>query len=87
MLKKILRPFLAFLFAGLVAPVAQASVYTLPQHGNIVGRLMAVTTHRDDTLLDIGRFYDVGYDEIVGANPGVNPWLPGQARKVVIPSE
>ena len=87
MLIKMLRLLMATLGAGLFASLAEASVFSLPQHGNIVGHLMAVTTHRDDTLLDIGRFYDLGYDEIVGANPGVNPWLPGQASKVVIPSE
>ncbi|MHB8249378.1 MAG: L,D-transpeptidase family protein [Acidithiobacillus sp.] len=72
---------------ALTAAAAQASVYALPSHGDVVGRLQAVTTHRDDTLLDIGRFYDLGYNQVTGANPGVNPWLPGQAAKVVIPAE
>ncbi|MDR7926953.1 L,D-transpeptidase family protein [Acidithiobacillus thiooxidans] len=67
--------------------VTQASVFALPEHGNVVGTLHAVTTHRDDTLLDIGRFYDLGYNQVTKANPGVNPWLPGQASKVVIPAQ
>ncbi|MDR7925581.1 L,D-transpeptidase family protein [Acidithiobacillus thiooxidans] len=71
----------------LVLGTAQASVFALPNQGNIVGSLHAVTTHRDDTLLDIGRFYDLGYNQVTHANPGVNPWLPGQARKVVIPAQ
>ncbi|MBU2818508.1 L,D-transpeptidase, partial [Acidithiobacillus ferrooxidans] len=69
-------------FMGCGVTVANASVYALPVRGNIVGALEAVTTHRDDTLLDIGRFYDLGYNQVTAANPGVNPWLPGQASKV-----
>jgi L,D-transpeptidase ErfK/SrfK len=30
----------------------------------------------DDNLLDIARRFDLGYVEIVAANPGVDPWLP-----------
>ncbi len=78
------------LFIGgilLLSSTAQGTVFPLPAHGNVVGNLQAVTSHRDDTLLDIGRFYDVGYNQITRANPGVNPWLPGQASKVVIPAE
>ena len=74
-------------FMGYGATVADASVYALPAQGNVVGALKAVTTHSDDTLLDIGRFYDLGYNQVTAANPGVNPWLPGQASKVVIPAE
>ena len=71
-----------------LAPLATlATVFPLPEQGNMVGNLQAVTSHRDDTLLDIGRFYDIGYNQEVGANPGVNPWLPGQASKVIIPNE
>lgn len=72
---------------GCSASTSEASVYALPAHGNVVGALKAVTTHRDDTLLDIGRFYDLGYNQVTAANPGINPWLPGQASKVVIPAE
>ncbi|MGE4531264.1 MAG: L,D-transpeptidase family protein [Acidithiobacillus sp.] len=79
-----------WLLAALLSSVgvsAEASVFALPAHGNVVGALRAVTTHSDDTLLDIGRFYDLGYNQVTHANLGVNPWLPGQASKVVIPAQ
>ncbi len=86
-MKKKFYAVLAAFLGAVQATVASASVFPLPVHGNIVGSLKAVTTNRDDTLLDIGRFYDVGYNQITDANPGVNPWLPGLASKVVIPGE
>jgi L,D-transpeptidase ErfK/SrfK len=41
---------------------------------------------RDDTLPDIARRFNVGYEEIVRANPGVDPWVPGARRDVVVPT-
>ena len=42
---------------------------------------------KDDTLPDIARRFDVGYEEILTANPGVDPWLPGVGREVVVPTQ
>jgi L,D-transpeptidase ErfK/SrfK len=38
------------------------------------------------TLLDVARHYDLGYVEVVAANPGVDPWLPGAGTHVVLPA-
>lgn len=40
-----------------------------------------------DTLSDIARAYGLGYDEIVAANPDVNPWLPGDSTPIVLPTQ
>ena len=50
---------------------------------------MVQKTHatKEDTLTDIARRFNVGYEEIVRANPGVDPWLPGENREIVIPSQ
>jgi hypothetical protein len=36
---------------------------------------------------DIARRFNVGYEEIVRANPGVDPWLPGEGREIVVPTQ
>jgi L,D-transpeptidase ErfK/SrfK len=66
---------------------AQGAEYLLPANGdNVIGRnSTAVATH-EDTLFDIARRNGVGYEEIVAANPGVDPWLPGEGTEVLIPS-
>ena len=84
-----LTPFLvaSFLAALLTGPAARAATYLLPGGSDtVVGELQRVLAQHEDTLLDIGRRYGVGYDEIVAANPGVDPWLPGAGREVLIPS-
>ena len=41
----------------------------------------------EDTLPDIARRFNLGYEEIVRANPGVDPWLPGEGREIVVPTQ
>ncbi|HEY2463605.1 MAG TPA: L,D-transpeptidase family protein [Steroidobacteraceae bacterium] len=54
---------------------------------DIVGYVQKTVIGKDDTLPDIARRFDVGYEEILTANPGVDPWLPGVGREVVVPTQ
>ena len=54
---------------------------------DIVGYVQKTTVGKDDTLPDIARRFDVGYEEMLTANPGVDPWLPGVGREVVVPTQ
>jgi L,D-transpeptidase ErfK/SrfK len=70
-----------------VCAAASGESYDLPaEHDSVVGQLKTVRAVREDTLLDIARREGVGYEEIVAANPGVDPWLPGDGVQVLIPS-
>jgi L,D-transpeptidase ErfK/SrfK len=76
----------AGLLAGAESQAAGAE-FVLPANGdNVVGYVTTAVAGRDDTLLDVGRRYGVGYEEIISANPGVDPWLPGEGTEVLIPS-
>src|ERR1700691_2640048 len=54
---------------------------------DIVGYVQKTIVGKDDTLPDIARRFDVGYEEMVSANPGVDPWLPGVGKEVVVPTQ
>src|SRR6202789_3173444 len=54
---------------------------------DIVGYVQKTIVGKDDTLPDIARRFDVGYEEILTANPGVDPWLPGVGREVIVPTQ
>jgi L,D-transpeptidase ErfK/SrfK len=58
-------------------------------HGDdtVLGVVQITTVGKEDTLPDIARRFNVGYEEIVRANPGVDPWIPGVGRKVVVPTQ
>jgi L,D-transpeptidase ErfK/SrfK len=54
---------------------------------DVVGRLQVTVARHEDTLADIARRFNVGYAEILRANPGVDPWLPGEGTQIVLPTE
>ena len=71
---------------ALPAPVANER-FELDPGQDVVGVVQVVTATKDDTLTDIARRFNVGYEEIVRANPKVDPWLPGEGREIVVPSQ
>jgi len=79
-----------WLAAGLVSASASlwGATFTLPQAGDdLVGEVASASARYEDTLLDLGRRNDLGYGEIVAANPGVDPWVPGAGTQVVLPTQ
>ncbi len=53
----------------------------------VVGHNLIVISHKEDTLLDIARRFDIGYNEIVDANPALDPWIPGGGKRVLVPNQ
>lgn len=74
-------------FAYLLTPQpAMAERFTLEHsHQSVVGELRYSHARKDDTLIDIAREFDLGYDQIVSANPGINRWIPGDGTRVTLP--
>jgi len=56
-------------------------------NSEVVGLVQKTVIGKEDTLPDIARRFDVGYEEMLLANPGVDPWLPGVGREVVVPTQ
>lgn len=68
-------------------PFKTANRFTLPVAGSeVIGDTQIVIADVDDTLAALARRYDLGYDEIVGANPEVDAWLPTQGTRIVLPT-
>jgi L,D-transpeptidase ErfK/SrfK len=70
---------------ALLAGAAAGATLPLPAEGDIVGSDAEVAATREDTLIDLARHHGLGYEEIVNANPGVDPWLPGEGTIVRLP--
>ena len=68
-------------------PVATHKFRFDPEHDEVVGELQITHVQGEDTLPDIARRFNVGYEEILRANPGVDPWLPGVGRAIVVPTQ
>jgi L,D-transpeptidase ErfK/SrfK len=70
----------------LSTPLAATTFELLEPDSNVVGHNMVVYSRAEDTLLDIGRQFDLGYRDITDANPTVDAWLPGEGTRVVLPT-
>lgn len=58
----------------------------MPANSQLIGGVQVIQARQEDTLMDIARLYSLGFGEITKANPDVDPWLPGEATQVIIPS-
>jgi len=74
-------PIVALLAAG------NAFAADLPIRGELAGGIETYVTKDEDTLLDVARKAEVGYVPLRAANPGVDPWLPGDGTVVTLPTE
>jgi L,D-transpeptidase ErfK/SrfK len=78
--------FVLLLISWVRQPAA-AATYPLPPPGSdVVGDARIVTVQEGDTLIDIARQNDLGYNEIVAANPGIDPWVPAVGAEIVLPT-
>jgi L,D-transpeptidase ErfK/SrfK len=69
------------------AGIAHATVYPLPQNDNpVVGGDQTVVTVYEDTLYDLARRFSLGSEEMIRVNPGVDPWIPGAGKTLVVPN-
>jgi len=52
----------------------------------VVGTMRRLRVRHEDTFVELGRYFDVGLNEMVAANPGIDPWVPGEGTEVLIPT-
>lgn len=54
---------------------------------DLMGKTSTYSVQRGDTLLDIARRFDLGFAELMAANPGVDPWLPPPDTSLLVPGQ
>ncbi|MBL1293549.1 MAG: L,D-transpeptidase family protein [Thiotrichales bacterium] len=92
-MKRVPQNLLALLLVGLPAyfflvSISFAQTFNLPSaKTDVIGEVDYVYAKYEDTLADIAREWGLGYEEIVRANPDVDPWLPGSGVKVILPTQ
>ncbi|MEO0574988.1 MAG: L,D-transpeptidase family protein [Pseudomonadota bacterium] len=73
---------------GLLGRAASAEIFVLPPAGDdVIGAVTTVEASAADTLVDIARRHGLGYNDMVRANPAVDPWLPGEGTEVLLPTQ
>jgi len=76
---------LALLSIGALSS-ANATVYTLAKaEDTVVGQDQTVVTVYEDTLYALAAKFSLGSEELIRVNPGVDPWLPGAGKQLIVP--
>lgn len=62
-------------------------MFSLDEGQQVVGQLQRIRSRHEDTFADLARLFNLGYDELSAANPGVDPWLPGEGTEIILPTQ
>ena len=63
----------------------ETQTFRFQPHQDLIGRLYKIRIEEGDTLPLLARNFNVGFEEIRLANPGVDPWVPEVGREVILP--
>lgn len=83
---KSLRLFALPLMAAAMLYVPSAYAGPVYQK-DYVGEMEIYRSSYDDTLVHLARKYGLGFVEIRAANPSLDPWIPGDGARVVLPTQ
>ena len=73
--------------AAFGSSLPMAASYQLPRDGeDVIGAVTTLTLRYEDTMAAIAEKYGIGYRELVDANPGIDPWLPGEGTRIQLPT-
>ena len=72
-----------------LVPFAGSGALELSIHpgSSVVGTTQIITAKYEDTFVKLARRYNLGFEELKQANPGVDPWLPGEGTEIVLPTQ
>src|SRR5208283_1681348 len=57
-----------------------------PADQEVIGSPQTHLVAEDESLIEIARDYDLGYNAIVAANPTLDPFVPGTGQTVEVPT-
>lgn len=78
----------ALLLTGLGLGAAQANDYPLlSADQDLIGEVTRYQALYEDTFADLGSARGFGYLEMTAANPGIDPWLPGEGVEIILPGQ
>ena len=71
---------LAFFSASFLSTSAFAD------ESDLIGSLEYYRVSSSDRFVDVATMFHIGYVNLLAANPGINPWIPGAGTKILLPA-
>ncbi len=85
-MKKIIFFILLTYLSLLNISLSNGQSYSISSNSSIVGEIKKHTVKPNESLIEIARFYNLGYNEITEANPHLDPFVPGEGVTVTVPT-
>ncbi len=85
-MKIFVQVFIVSLVLLMMLQKVLAHVFSYSEDKTVIGTIQKHTVDHDESLIEIARKFDMGYQEIVGANPSLDPFIPGRGVSVQIPT-
>lgn len=63
-----------------------AQTFSIGESSSAVGAIKYHIVQKGESLIEIARQYNLGYNEIVDANPEIDPFVPTIGSKIIIPT-
>jgi L,D-transpeptidase ErfK/SrfK len=67
-------------------PAACSTAYRFDNQNELLGAVNRYTVKNNESLYEIARTYKIGFNEIVAANPGIDPYVPGKGTSLILPT-
>ena len=67
-------------------PPLETRRFAAAESTEFLGEAQVLFARYENTFAKIAREYNVGYDALRRANPGVDDWLPGEGTPVYLPT-
>lgn len=75
------------LIISMVPGVTHAGEYPFGKNVSVIGAAKTYTVPGENvSLIEIARKFDLGFNEIADANPGLDPFVPGAGASVILPT-
>ena len=84
-MKKILY-ILALLLLFCHQAAAELHVFSNSNGDSVLGSVTTYTLKRGESLIEVARQFDLGFNEIAAANPDLDPFVPGEGNIASIPT-
>jgi L,D-transpeptidase ErfK/SrfK len=75
----------AFVISSLPALSISADLYSYGRDRTVIGSVETYSALENESLIEIARKFDLGYNEITDANPALDPFVPGTGASIVMP--
>lgn len=79
--------FKSLLFSGVLMAFTTGQALAATYDKDYVGEMEMYTAEYEDTLVHLARWNNLGFVEMMAANPELDPWIPGANARVILPKQ